>query len=338
MSTPKNLAETRARTFPIVDGAQYCRWNREIFTQMAQGGVAVAGATIAYHETPYELLLRLGEWQRRFQAFNDLIRPFDASTDIEQAGQDGRVAIFFGAQNPSVIEANIDFIPVFRQLGLRMMQVTYNTQSLLGSGWREPNDKGLTLFGQKVIESMNRAGMLADLAHAGEQTILDTAEFSPLPIVISHGNPRKFRDTARNITERAMRAVADSDGLMGLSLYPHHLPKGSDTTLAEFCDMVSFAVEVMGDRHVAIGTDLCQGQADEVLNWMRAGRWDPPHDPDGEPEVRWPQPLAWFKSNADFPNIIEALVHRGFAHETIARIAGGNWLRVLASTQRTAPC
>lgn len=327
-----HVSAKQAPTPTIIDGAQYCNWDREIFLQLISGGVTAIHATVAYHETARETLSRLGEWSRRFTAFPDLIRPVDTVSDIETAKSEGRLAVFFGAQNPSIIEDDIDLVFLFRRLGIRIMQLTYNTQSLLGSGWTEPTDGGLTRFGRKVVQEMNRVAMLIDLAHAGERTILDAAEHSRCPIVVSHANPRKFLDTPRNLTDRAMAAVARTGGLLGLSAYPNHLANGSQTTLGEFCDMVAYAVDVMGPAHVAIGTDLCHKQPDTVLRWMRSGRWSPPADPNSASDVRWPVPLSWFKDGSDFQNFRRGLESHGFDRKTVHGILGENWLRVLKTT------
>lgn len=315
----------------IVDGVEYCNWDRQIFKQLLAGGVSAVHATVAYHETARETLSRIGEWNRLFQAFNDLICPVNSITDIRTAKTEGRVAILLGAQNSSPIEDDIDLVALFRQLGLRVMQLTYNNQSLLASGCFELKDGGVTRFGREVIREMNRVGMLIDLAHGGEVSTLDAAELSDRPIVVSHANPRFYHDTPRNVSEGEMTAVAETGGLLGLSAYPRHLPNGAQTPLRSFCDMAARAVDIMGVEHVGIGTDLCQNQPVSVLSWMRGGRWDP-GVPGATSDLDWPAETDWFAQASDFPNLTAGLAARGFSKKEIAGIMGENWLRVLSKT------
>lgn len=319
----------------VVDGAEYCNWDRQIFEQLVAGGVSAVHATVVYHETARETLSRLGEWHRRFRAFDDLIRPMRSVADARAAKSEGRVAVFFGAQNCSPIEDDIDLVAQFRQLGLRVMQLTYNNQSVLASGCFELNDGGVTRFGREVIREMNRVGMLIDLAHGGEASAIEAADLSERPIVVSHANPRSFFDTPRNVTEREMAAVAETGGLLGLSAYPRHLPNGADTTLETFCDMAARAVDVMGIDHVGIGTDLCKNQPDSVLRWMRGGRWSP-DVPGAAPDVDWPAAPSWFGDGGDFSNLTVGLAARGFDADAIAKIMGENWLRVLVAATDAA--
>ena len=110
----------------MIDGLQYSHWNEEIFRQMQAGGLSAVHATIAYHENARETLSRIGEWNRRFETWPELIRPVREASDIRLAHQEGRVGIFFGFQNCSPIEDDISLVEVFRQLGVLIMQLTYN--------------------------------------------------------------------------------------------------------------------------------------------------------------------------------------------------------------------
>lgn len=315
----------------IVDGSESCNWDRRIFEQLVAGGVSAVHATVAYHETAREMLSRIGEWNRRFEAFDDLIRPVFSITDILTAKTEGRVAILLGAQNSSPIEDDIDLVGLFRQLGLRVMQLTYNEQSLLASGCSELNDGGVTRFGREVIREMNRVGMLVDLAHAGEASVLDATKLSDRPVVVSHANPRFFHDSLYNVSDHEMAAVAESGGLLGLSAYPRHLPEGADTSLNSFCDMAARTSDVMGVDHVGIGSNLYQNQPVSMLRWMRGGRWDPGM-PGEESYVEWPPETNWFARASDFPNLTAGLVARGFSDKEIAGIMGENWMRVLSAS------
>jgi len=315
----------------VIDGLQYSNWDRAIFEQLHQGGVTMVHATIVYHEQIRETLLRISEWHRHFEQNSDLIMPVKSAGDIRLAKQLGKVGIMFGAQNCSPIEDDIGMVEVMRELNLMIMQLTYNNQSLLACGCYEAEDSGVTRFGRQVIGEMNRVGMLVDMSHSGERSTLEAIEISERPIVISHANPNTFHTAKRNKSDRVLKALGASGGLLGFSLYPFHLKNGSDCTLSEFCDMVADTAELMGIDHIGIGTDLCQQQPPSVLEWMRNGRWSKNIDygEGSKSNADWPKPLAWFQDSRDFPNITEGLQTRGFNPEEVAKIMGQNWLNLL---------
>ncbi|GED23251.1 dipeptidase [Halomonas halmophila] len=323
----------------IIDGLQYSNWSREIFEQMREGGVDAVHATLVYHENIRETLLRMGEWKRRFEAHGDLIMPVREAADIQRARQAGKVGIFFGAQNCSPIEDDIDMVALMRDLGLLIMQLTYNNQSLLACGCYESDDSGITRFGRQVIREMNRVGMIIDMSHSAERSTLEAVEFSEQPVIISHANPSFFRDAKRNKSNRVLEAIAESGGLLGFSAYPFHLKNGPDCSLEDYCDMIARTADLMGIEHLAIGTDLCQGQPTSVLEWMRNGRWsrDMDYGEGSQHNAGWPEPLAWLRDNRDFPNLIDGLRRRGFDEASIDRIMGQNWLALLKNAAVPAP-
>ncbi|WOH36100.1 dipeptidase [Thalassotalea fonticola] len=315
----------------VIDGLQYSNWNRTIFEQLRQGGVTMVHVTIVYHEQIRETLLRISEWNRHFEMNSDLIMPVKSADDIRLAKQLGKVGIMFGAQNCSAIEDDIGMVEVMRELNLMIMQLTYNNQSLLASGCYEAVDSGVTRFGRQVIKEMNRVGMVVDMSHSAERSTLEAIEISERPIVISHANPSSFHAAKRNKSDTVLKALGESGGLLGFSLYPFHLKNGPDCSLNEFCDMVANTADLMGIDHIGIGTDLCQEQPVSILEWMRNGRWskDMDYGEGSKSDADWPRSLSWFKDSRDFPNITKGLQTRGFSDNEVAKIMGLNWLNFL---------
>ncbi len=315
----------------VIDGLQYSNWDRKIFEQLREGGVTMVHATIVYHEQIRETLTRIAEWNRLFELNSDLIMPVRSAADIRVAKQTGKVGIMFGAQNCSPIEDDIGMIEVMRELNLMIMQLTYNNQSLLACGCYEAEDSGVTRFGRQAIKEMNRVGMIVDMSHSGERSTLDAIEISDRPIVISHANPLSFHEAKRNKSDRVLRALGESGGLLGFSLYPFHLKNGPDCTLGDFCDMVASTADMMGIDQIGIGTDLCQEQPLSVLEWMRNGRWSKSMDygEGSKSNADWPRPLSWFRDSRDFPHLTNGLLERGFSREDVAKIMGLNWLNFL---------
>ncbi|MDX2369751.1 MAG: dipeptidase [Colwellia sp.] len=315
----------------VIDGLQYSNWNRAIFQQLKEGGVTMVHVTVVYHEQIRETLLRIGEWNRQFEIHHDLIMPVKSTADIRLAKQLGKVGIMFGAQNCSPIEDDIGMVEIMRELNLMIMQLTYNNQSLLACGCYEAEDSGVTRFGKQVIKEMNRVGMVVDMSHSAERSTLEAIEISERPIVISHANPNSFHEAKRNKSDTVLKALGESGGLLGFSLYPFHLKNGPDCSLDDFCDMVANTADLMGIDHIGIGTDLCQEQPLSVLEWMRNGRWSKEMDygEGSKANADWPRPLSWFRDSRDFPNITRGLQERGFMAEDIAKVMGMNWLNLL---------
>ncbi|MDG4893490.1 membrane dipeptidase [Mesorhizobium sp. WSM4976] len=323
---------TSAAPQVLIDGLQYCNWSREIFQQMREGGLTAVHATVGYHEGFRETVRHLVDWRTRFRDNEDLILLARDSGDIECASATNRTAIFLGLQNPMPIEDDIGLIEMLFDLGIRFMQLTYNNQSLLGCGWMEKEDSGVTRMGREAVAEMNRLGMIIDLSHAGERTALETIALSRRPVVISHANPRWLRDSNRNVSKDVLRALREKQGLLGLSLYPLHLPNGSDTTLDQFGNMAREAAEIMGPEHLGIGSDLCQHQPDSAVRWMREGRWTR----EVQATASFPAQPAWFGSNLDFPGLSQGLLAAGFDEMGTSLVLGGAWHRFIRDSMPSA--
>jgi membrane dipeptidase len=307
----------------VIDGLQFSNWDRALFEELKAGGLTAVHATVVYWEDARQTLSLLADWNRRFREHGDLICPAQSGDDIRAAKREGRIAFVLGAQNCTPIEQDLGLVEVFRQLGLMIMQLTYNNQSPLGAGCYETADSGLTRFGREVIGEMNRLGMIVDLSHSGEKTTLDAIAFSKRPVCISHANPNFFHENVRNKSEKVLRALADSGGMLGFSLYPLHIG-GSARKLEEFTAMIARTAELMGMERIGIGSDTVRNWPDSVLEWMRSGRWT-----HGKAKPVWPEWQSWYRNPADFPNLTAALLARGFSRADAARIMGDNWLRFM---------
>jgi microsomal dipeptidase-like Zn-dependent dipeptidase len=313
----------------IIDCLQYCNWSRAIFEDMRAGGVAAVHATICYHEQFRDTVLNMERWNRWFEAHSDLIVPGRTADDVRRAHANGRTAIVFGFQNCSPIEDDIGLIEIVHQLGARFMQLSYNNQSLLATGCYEAEDPGITRFGRQAIREMNRVGLVIDMSHSAERSTLEAIEISQRPIAITHANPATWHAARRNKSDTVLKALAESGGMLGFSLYPFHLANTTRCRLDEFCTMIAKTADLMGLDAIGIGTDLCQGHGDEVVEWMRNGRWSRETDfgEGSRDNAGWPDPLPWFTGNRDFGNIVEGLCAKGFAEAEIDKVMGGNWLR-----------
>ena len=315
-----------------IDGLQYANWSEKIFRQMREGGVDAVHVTIAYHEMFRETVLNFEQWNRWFEQYDDLIIKGLTAADIDRAKATNRTAIFFGFQNPSPIEDDIGLVEISHTLGARFMQLTYNNQSLLATGCYEAEDMGLTRMGREVIKEMNRVGLVVDMSHSADRSTIEAADFSQRPIAITHANPHEWCPALRNKEDDVIRAVTENGGMLGFSLYPHHLKDKTDCTLQGFCEMVARTADKFGVKSLGIGSDLCQDHPDSVVEWMRTGRWTKTIDY-GEGSAAapgFPDMPGWFRDNRDFGNIETGLRDVGMSPEEVGLIMGGNWYRFFA--------
>ena len=312
-----------------IDGLQYCNWSSEIFQQMAEGQVDCVHVTIAYHENFREMVAVIESWNRMFEYFSDRIVQAFTANDVRKAKFDGKTAIIFGFQNPSPIEDDIGLVEVVHRLGVRFMQLSYNNQSLLATGCYESEDPGITRMGREVIREMNRIGLVVDMSHSAERSTLDAIEISGRPIAITHANPAFWHPAKRNKSRKVLQALGASGGMLGFSMYPHHLKDGSSCSLESFCQMIADTADLVGPDHIGLGSDLCQNQPDTVVEWMRSGRWTKSVDfgEGTKDQPGFPKQPDWFVDNRHFGHLEQGLQSHGFQDAEIKQIMGGNWLR-----------
>ncbi|WP_057462239.1 membrane dipeptidase [Pseudovibrio sp. POLY-S9] len=322
-----------------IDNLQYANWSEKIFRQMRAGGLDAVHVTIAYHENFRETVLNFEQWNHWFEQYSDLIMPAYVAADIDVARETNRTAILFGFQNPSPIEDDIGLVEIVHRLGARFMQLTYNNQSLLATGCYEAEDTGLTRMGKQVVREMNRVGLVVDMSHSADRSTIEAADYSERPIAITHANPFDWAPALRNKKDDVIRAVVENGGMLGFSLYPHHLKDKSACTLESFCTMIARTAEKFDAQHLGIGSDLCQDQPDSIVEWMRMGRWTKETDY-GEGSASapgFPPMPTWFESNKDFGNIERGLRTAGFNEEETAGIMGRNWYCFYESSFLAAP-
>ncbi len=260
---------------------------------------------------------------------------------IKQAKQTGRRCFYLttnGVPLPGHYHntmQELGHIRIFAQLGVRMMHLTYNRRNAIGDGCVEKNDGGLSDFGVAVVREMNRAGVIVDGAHSSQLTCLDMAASSHAPVVVSHSTCMELNAHCRAKCDEVIRAVAQTDGYVGICGIPAFL--GGSGDIAAWLDHIDYAVRLVGARHVAIGTDTAMHARDCAAEHAMApslppdsSRWEDfwhPDDPIYMP--RWHAPhmsrsTAW----TNFPLLTVGLVQRGYCDDDIRAIVGGNVLRV----------
>ena len=310
-----------------IDNLQYCNWSEKIFKINRKAKLDAIHVTVAYHEDFDEVLKNIKTWNNYFNNFNDLIFPGKNFKDIEKAHRENKTAVFFGFQICSPIGDNINLVEAIHNLGILFMQLTYNNQSLLATGCYEKIDSGVTRMGKEVIKEMNRLGIVIDMSHSAEKSTIDAINLSSKPIAITHANPSFWFDSKRNKSNVVLKALAESGGMIGHSLYPHHLKDKSNCTLKSFCEMIARTADLIGVKHIGIGSDLCTGHPDSVVECMRNGKWTKTKDyGEGTKEnSSFPKQPDWFVDASGFKNLEKGLRNIGFNEIETNDILGNNW-------------
>ena len=326
-ATPDSQALHRRAV--VVDGLHTCNWSREIFEQCREGGIDALNASNVLWENFKDGIEEVSNWKRRFRDNSDLIRPVRTVGDIHAAKQEGRTGIIMGWQNTSPIEDRLDYLEIFKDLGVGIMQLTYNTQNYSGAGYLEEHDSGLTGFGREVVAEMARVGVLCDLSHVGDKTSADTIAFSSKPVCMSHVLPRALRDVRRNKPDELMKACAEKGGLIGTSFFSPGLAAGNDATVNDVLDAMEHVINLVGEDHVGVGTDFSQGHArpGPWLLWANRDKGTARKLTEfGSVKINKPVGVAMLR---ELPNLTAAMLARGWGEGTILKLMGGNWLRLL---------
>ncbi len=312
-----------------IDNLQYCNWSREIFQINREAELDAVHVTLVYHEDYDEFLKRIAEWNIHFKENSDLIFLGKDFKDIEKAKSEKKTAIFFGFQNCSPIEDDIKLVGKVHDYGCRFMQLTYNNQSLLATGCYETIDSGVTNYGKEVIKEMNRVGIVIDMSHSGEKSTFDAIDISEKPIAITHANPSFWHPAKRNKSTELLKTLAASGGMLGLSLYPHHLKNNTSCTIESFCEMVAKTAELINIGNIGIGSDLCLNQPDSIVDWMRNGTWSKTknYGEGSKNKAGFPDQPKWFIDARGFKNLEKGLSKVGFNNEEINNILGNNWFK-----------
>ena len=310
-----------------IDNLQYCNWTRDVFQINREAGLDAVHVTIVYHEDFNELGNQIKNWDNLFKDNSDLVFQGKDFKDIEKANNEKKTAIFFGFQNCSPIEDDINLVEKVHELGCRFMQLTYNNQSLLATGCYEKIDSGVTNFGREVIKEMNRVGVVVDMSHSAEKSTFDAIDLSEKPIAITHANPSFWHPAKRNKSSELLKVLSESGGILGLSLYPHHLKNNTNCTIESFCEMVARTAEIMNIKNIGIGSDLCLNQPDKVVEWMRNGTWSKKknYGEGTKNKPGFPKQPEWFEDARGFINIEKGLRKIGFKETEIDGILGNNW-------------
>ena len=263
-------------------------------------------------------------------AHQDMVKLALTTQDIRDAKANKQIAFVISLEGAAMIENELDRIDVLYGLGTRCLGIAYSEGNALGAGLKEPGDGGLTVFGKKAVKRMNKLGMAIDVSHAGDKTSMDTIETSDQPIFITHAGARSLWNTPRLKPDNIIKACAERGGVIGIEAAPHTTisEKNPRHSLESFMEHFEYCVDLVGIDHVSFGPDVLFGDhvglhtaLTEALS-IGASKGTTPY-----PKVEW---VDGIENPAEaFPNIVRWLVKHNYSDDDIAKVVGGNTMRVL---------
>ncbi len=272
-------------------------------------------------------------YEAHIDAHPDRLMRIRSVADIDRAIASGRLGLIYYPQNATPLERDLERVDTLWQMGVRILQLTYNHRNLLGDGSSERANAGLSEYGIEVVEAMNARGMLVDVSHSGEQTTLDAIRFSSDPIAITHAGCKAVFDHARNKTDQALREMAERGGVLGIVQLNPYLGARERNDLSDYLDHIDHAVNVCGIEHVGIGSDRehrTVPDTDEERQKLvdELSRLYP--DPATMPPVRWPFFLSELNHPRRMETIWDGLRGRGYGTADAEKIMSGNWYRLFS--------
>ena len=267
----------------------------------------------------------------------DLV-PVLKAADVERVHASGKHGLIFDFQNTTPFGDDPSRVALFYNLGVRMVQLTYNLQNLVGDGCTETYQGGLTYFGREIVGALNELGILVDVSHCSEQVGWDALEASSAPIVVSHSAAKTVAHHDRGKSDELAKAIADRGGYFGVAVIPGFISDQPNVTLDTFCRHIEHLARTIGIDHVGIGTDKAgppsarTGSLIEFPRAMPARRGAATFDWVGfrleEHRLTSDYAIEGFETFVDWPNVTQALARWGFNEEELRKLLGLNFLRV----------
>lgn len=287
---------------------------------------------VAGPDEPFAFTVReIGVWERRIRARPDALTKILTAADILRARDARKIGVIYGFQNTTMLGSDASRVDIFADLGVRVIQLTYNPANTVGSGSMAADNGGITPFGREVIARLNANRVMVDLSHSGERTCLDAARASTQPISINHTGCRALTDLPRNKTDAELRLVAQRGGFVGIYFMPFLNP----TSVASAADVVAHiehAVQVCGEDHVGIGTDGGTTGVDDMTAYRAAIRQEIAQRKAAGIGARGENPdtlpfVEDLSGPGQYRKLVALLERRGHKPARIEKIMGGNFVR-----------
>ncbi len=325
---------------PIIDGLGEVRieYDRELVAAIRDSGMRACVVTVGnpgLHDasTFDDMAAEVYAYDAHIARHPDLLTRAVDTTGITRAVRDNTIGLLYYTQNATPLQSDVEALVRLRALGVRIVQLTYNTRNLLGDGCLERTNAGLSNFGIDVVSRMNELGMLVDVSHCGEATTLDGITHSSRPVAITHAGCRVVYDHPRNKTDAALRALAERGGVIGIYQINPYLGPNERNTLEHYLAHLDHAINVAGVEHVGIGSDReyrtipdTPAEKQKLVDELSRLR------PGTTATVRWPFFLTELNHPRRMRTIADALARRGRSSSDIEKIMGGNFLRLFRET------
>lgn len=307
---------------------------------LQRGGVTAGNFTVAQFEHDYITTVKeLTKYHELAAVNDDEWEIIDSVTSLQEVKRAGKTGIILGFQDTRPIEGELGKLQTFDHLGVKIIQLTYNEQNYVGAGCCERTDGGLTNFGQNLIDELNNRNILIDLSHCAEKTTIEAIEYSNDPVAFTHAGVHTLCNArGRNKTDEHLRALADTNGVIGISLFPPLVKRDPEThhvqpaTIHDVLDQIDYLVDKIGVEHVGFGSDLNDKALDEGVTPPGSSlRHYRPSHPEvfgrGPTETYDPYPEG-LNRHTKMQNLTRGLIDRGYSDEEVKKILGGNFLRL----------
>ncbi len=310
----------------VFDGLNVSNFDRSVYEEMRKGGVSAANCTCCVWENFQDTMRNVARIRKDIAENSDIITQVTKVQDIYDAKSANKTGIVLGWQNTSGIEDRLEYLELFYGLGLRIVQLTYNTQNYVGSGCYESRDGGLSDFGRDVLFEMNRLGILCDLSHVGPKTSEEAILASKKRVAYSHCLPAGLKAHPRNKSDEQLRFIAKHNGFVGVTMFPPFLKNGPQSSLSDYLEAIEYIIKLVGEDAVGIGTDFTQGYDHSFFEWITRDKGNGRLLTDLG-EIINPEGMREIK---DFPNLTVAMEKRGWTSSRIEKVMGLNWVQLLA--------
>ncbi|GAA0402036.1 dipeptidase [Cocleimonas flava] len=308
----------------VIDGLLCAKWSRKLFEDMAKGGLTAANCTVSFWENFQNTINNVVEMNQLIETNSDLMIKVHTTEDIHRAKREGKTGVIMGFQNTYAYEDQIGYVQIFKDLGVGIVQMCYNTQNLVGTGCYE-RDGGLSDFGREIVAEMNRVGVLCDLSHVGSKTSEEVILESKQPVAYSHCLPNGLKEHPRNKSDQELKFIADHGGFVGVTMFTPFLKNGISSTIEDYVEAIDYIYNIVGEDNIGIGTDFTQDQDQSFFEYLthdkgyarRLTRFGEIINPKG------------IRTVGEFPNLTEALLTKGFSERQVRKIMGENWLTLL---------
>lgn len=312
----------------VIDGSSVVMQEDAHFERAATGGVTATNHTVTHPPSDFETaMLDMARCRRWIADHQD--RGILATTvaDIREAKASGREAIIFGPQNTEFIGTDLGRFEAAYEMGVRVLQLTYQRQNWVGTGCGEQRDGGLSSFGRTLVRAMDELGVVVDLSHCGEQTSLDAIAESRNPVILSHAHPAAVTPHVRAKSDDMLRALAAGGGVIGITALSAFLEnperKGERPGMEMFVRHMSHLLDLIGPEHVGIGLDFDETNTPDKFAEARRSH------PELDTGFGWDDKRIHGLTHAGEEGIVtRALVSMGLSDDEIIGILGGNFLRV----------